>query len=164
MSGTPVERWRAPNDGATGATADAVSRPRAQQTARSSVEDPPLVVDRGEYGGGWGAPQSQVTERQEVVIVDMGAPPINENKAVIYNLGFLSSKLSDKDLDYPDSLYRTMQLTTLGTVSSRVSSHHSRLTAILVKDLTRPHFALYAEYNSVLVLGARPHLHHVPGA
>lgn len=75
MSDTPTGRWRTPIDGAATAPAAPVFRPRARQPARSVVEDPPLVVDRGEYGGGWGAPQSQVAMRQEVVVVDVGAPP-----------------------------------------------------------------------------------------
>lgn len=71
----PVVRWRAPGGGAA-AVADApATRPRAQQTARSVVEAPPLVVDRGEYGGGWGAPQPQYAARQEVVIVGVVVPP-----------------------------------------------------------------------------------------
>lgn len=72
----PAVRWRTPGSAAAAKTAAHPAHPWAQQTARSAVEAPPLVVDRGEYGGGWGPPSSPYPQRQEVVIVDVSAPPM----------------------------------------------------------------------------------------
>lgn len=70
----PAVRWRTPGSAAAAKTAAHPARPWAQQTARSAVEVPPLVVDRGEYGGGWGPPSPLYPQRQEVVIVEVSAP------------------------------------------------------------------------------------------
>lgn len=77
---TPVGTLRraqmAGDDALLAATAAApATHPREQSTVLSGDEAPPLVVDRGEYGGGWGAPQPPSVERHEVVVVDVGAPP-----------------------------------------------------------------------------------------
>lgn len=77
---TPVDtpgRARVAGNGAllAATVAAPAAHPRVRPTVRSADEAPPLVVDRGEYGGGWGAPQPPSVERHEMVVVDVSAPP-----------------------------------------------------------------------------------------
>lgn len=132
---------------------------------------PPSLATNGMEGGApqpprriWAAALEMVVSDEEVQIgMRMVAEgntrwdlPVTASRARIYNLSCLSSGLVDRDLTRAASLWRTMQMSSPGTVQSHVGSNISRLAAITPNDLARALFALKAEdVSSVCVAPVR---------